>query len=318
MATISPFRRAAEGLGGWGASSLGVAHLAFLVATSRLRWEHVLADGLLVALPWMGARWRAFALAALPFWLVGTAFDAQPLWLWLRGPIHVADLYAWEVHLFPAFVNGARGTWAELFTAHPLAVLDVAAGLAYATYLAEVFGVALALYFKARAQFQPLAWAFLIANVIGLVTYVVFPAAPPWYVMEHGLGPADVTVLPSAAGAARFDALFGISYFASFYSRNPNVFGAMPSLHAAYPLLVFLHTWALGRAWRVATGAYAALVAFSAVYLAHHYVLDVLVGGLVAVTASAVASFALRRRPHHLTFSKEDRRDRVSSPLALR
>lgn len=318
MVTISRLHRAAEGLGGRGASALGGAHLLLLLALSRLRWEHVLADGLLIVLPWMGARWRAFALAALPFWLVGMAFDAQPLWLHLRGTIHVADLHAWEVQLFPALVDGARGTWAEAFTAHPIAGLDLVTGLGYATYLAEVFGVAIALYVVARERFHSLAWAFLFANVIGLAGYVAFPAAPPWYVMQHGLGPADLSALPSAAGAARFDALLGISYFASFYSRNPNVFGAMPSLHAAYPLLVFINTWALGRRWRLATGAYATLVAFAAVYLAHHYILDVLAGVIVAVASSAAASSLLRLRSHQFRLPKEDRCDRVSSPMALR
>ena len=60
------------------------------------------------------------------------------------------------------------------------------------------------------------------------------PAEPP-----TGDGPADLAALPSPAGTARFDALLGIHYFASFYARNTNVFGAMPSLHASYPFSTF-------------------------------------------------------------------------------
>jgi membrane-associated phospholipid phosphatase len=234
-------------------------------------------------------------MAALPFWLVGALFDAQPAWLGLRGKIHVADLYALELRFFAVSMGGAHRTWAEFFTAHPVPALDVISGLGYATYLAQAFGVAIALYLIARDRFHSLAWAFLIANVLALVGYMAYPAAPPWYVMQHGLGPADLTVPPSAAGAGRFDALLGTSYFASFYSRNPNVFGAMPSLHAAYPLLVLIHTWGLGPAWRIGAAAYAALIAFAAVYLAHHYVVDVLAGVLVAVASSAIVG-ALRGR----------------------
>ncbi|MBI5542664.1 MAG: phosphatase PAP2 family protein, partial [Deltaproteobacteria bacterium] len=129
--------------------------------------------------------------------------------------------------------------------------------------------------------------------------YVLYPAAPPWYVMSHGPGPADPAAIASPAGAARFDELLGITFFANFYARNPNVFGAMPSLHAAYPTLVACHVWRFGWRFRIPAVAFALLVGFSAVYLRHHYVLDVLAGvavSLVATGALAVAEQWWSRR----------------------
>jgi len=79
-------------------------------------------------------------------------------------------------------------------------------------------------------------------------------------------------------GTARFDALI--------YERNPQVFGAMPSLHVAYPLLVVFYTWPRGWKWRVPALCFFVMVSFAAVYLAHHYILDVLAG--YAVTALSV------------------------------
>jgi membrane-associated phospholipid phosphatase len=70
----------------------------------------------------------------------------------------------------------------------------------------------------------------------------------------------------------------------------------MPSLHAAYPVLVVWQSWRLGRAWRVGTVAFAALVAFSAIYLQHHYILDVVAGVAYALVASTVVEYALGRR----------------------
>src|SRR6266702_8940314 len=116
-------------------------------------------------------------------------------------------------------------------------------------------------------------------NIVGFATYYVYPAAPPWYVADHGFGPPDFSVHSSAAGAARWDAMTGIGYFAAFYGRSADVFGAIPSLHVSYPLFVFFYGRYLGKRWLDWTSfLFFLLVCFSAVYLQHHYVLDVILG----------------------------------------
>ena len=93
----------------------------------------------------------------------------------------------------------------------------------------------------------------------------------------------------SPAALVRFDALVGIPYFAGFYRRSADVFGSIPSLHCAYPLVVFLYARELGRRWLSAVLlAFYLLVVFSAVYLQHHYVLDALLGTLYALAGYAV------------------------------
>jgi membrane-associated phospholipid phosphatase len=148
-------------------------------------------------------------------------------------------------------------------------------------YLPAFFAVFLILLWKNPPGAERLAWVFLVTNLIGVLTYMVFPVAPPWYILEYGPGPAQLSAVGSAAGAARFDALLGISYFEQFYGRSPNVFGAMPSLHTAYPILATLAVWKKGWGWRLICGLFAVAVGFSAVYLSHHYILDVL-GGVFA------------------------------------
>jgi membrane-associated phospholipid phosphatase len=133
-------------------------------------------------------------------------------------------------------------------------------------------------------------------NLAGFVTYYVYPAAPPWYVAQYGLGPANFAVQASPAAAIRWDDLVGVHYFASFYGRSADVFGAIPSLHVAQPLLVFLFARRLRSpmvSWT--SGLYALLVAFSAIYLQHHYLLDVLIGAAYAVVAYWVAYVAASR-----------------------
>jgi inositol phosphorylceramide synthase catalytic subunit len=266
----------------WLALLLGLGHLAFCALTG-LRVEHLLADGLLIMLPWLGDAPLQFIRASLPLWITGVVVDNQR-YLPLLGPIHTGDLRALEASLFPS-VGGL--TWPEWFNSHPNIVCDVACGFVYGAYLLEFLLPALLLYYRAeRRLYTAMLWSFFIANALGAIIYVFFPVAPPWYVIAHGTGPADPSAAPGLGGTARFDALLGIHFFSAFYERNPHVFGAMPSLHVAYPLLVVCYTWSRGWKWRIPTLCFFALVTFAAVYLAHHYILDILAG--YAVTALSV------------------------------
>ncbi|WP_224249262.1 phosphatase PAP2 family protein [Hyalangium gracile] len=277
----------------WLVSLAGVSHLVFVAAVGKLRWEHAVADLLLVGLAFAGPAPRRFLRGAFPLWLTGVLLDTQWLWLGLRGHIHTGDLWELERKLFPA---PGLETWPSYFVTRTHAVLDFFCGFSYAAYLYEVFALALLFFFRKHPRFELLCWSFMLVNALGVVTYMLYPAAPPWYVMKYGPGPADLTAPPDQAGTARFDALLGITYFAKFYARNPNIFGAMPSLHAAYPVIVVWQAWRLGRAWRVGTVAFAALVAFSAIYLQHHYILDVVAGVVAALVASMAVEYALVRR----------------------
>ena len=71
----------------------------------------------------------------------------------------------------------------------------------------------------------------------------------------------------------------------------------MPSLHAAYALLIGLFFWPLvGPRWRVALMAYAVAMGFALVYTGEHYVSDVLAGWLYAGVAFAAVTWFVRRR----------------------
>ena len=269
----------------WLATVLAASHLGFVLLTGTLRGEHVVADALLAAIAWGPVRARRFLTAGLALWLTGVMLDNQRFWIHLRPAVHTGDLVQHEVALF-------GGNLAEWFASHTHVVLDVLCGLGYATYLIEFFVLLVVLFWRRDWRFERMAWTFFAVNLIGCVTYVLYPAAPPWYVMAYGPGPADLLAKASAAGAARFDALIGFGLFEGFYSRNPNVFGAMPSLHTAYPLVALWQVWHLGRRWRVGAGLFAALIGFSAVYLQHHYILDV-VGGVAAALLACVTVDAL-------------------------
>jgi len=275
----------------WILSVLAVGHLSWVLSTGAFRPEHVFADALLVILAWAPLRAMrnlAYARAGGALWLTGVLLDNQPYFVnALRGPIHTGDLWALEARLFGS-------VWAEHFLSHANTALDALCGLAYAIYLPEFFGLMIALFVLKSVRAERMAWTFFALNTVGVLIYILYPAAPPWYVMAHGMGPADLMARGSAAGAARFDALFGIQFFKEFYARNPNPFGAMPSLHTAYPTAALWQVWTRGVRWRVPTALFALLIGFSAVYLSHHYILDVLAGAAVACITCAALDFAAR------------------------
>src|SRR5260221_4921147 len=123
----------------------------------------------------------------------------------------------------------------------------------------------------------------------GFLTYHLFPAAPPWYYHQHRCA-VDLSAAASAGpNLLRVDTFLGIPYFASLYGRSSDVFGAIPSLHVAYPLLMATSGWrlhhALGRTLLV---FFYTWMCFSAVYLDHHWVIDILVGSFYALAAALV------------------------------
>lgn len=125
-------------------------------------------------------------------------------------------------------------------------------------------------------------WAFFWLNLIGYSTYYWYAAAPPWYVELYGLGPAKMDVAAHSAGCARFDQILGTHFFSEMYGRAADVFGAIPSLHVAYPLLAVYFAFQYGSLRLFCVGFYL-LMCFSAVYLNHHYMLDIIWGSTYAL-----------------------------------
>lgn len=238
----------------------------------------------------------SFGLYGLPFLVVAGIYEVLGSVFAAHSEIHVGDLYALEEMLFS--VQTATGTRAlsEVIAQATHPVLDVICGVTYLTFLPEVVGVAIYLFFRDRPKMLQISLGFLIANLLGWVVWSVYPAAPPWYVDLYGTGPALLDAPASSAGLSRFDALVGLPIADIFYSKSANVFGAMPSLHVAYAVLVAFVSWPLRGYLRIFTLLFAASIVFSAVYLRHHYLLDVVAGGVIAVLTWCLGRLVLRGR----------------------
>ncbi|HTE86816.1 MAG TPA: phosphatase PAP2 family protein [Dehalococcoidia bacterium] len=66
---------------------------------------------------------------------------------------------------------------------------------------------------------------------------------------------------------------------------RPNPVAAMPSIHAAFPVLVWLVLWKRWHRWGWMLVVYPLAMGFAVVYLGQHYVIDVLAGWVYAVAA---------------------------------
>lgn len=236
----------------------------------------------------------AFLGQLAPIFGAGLVYELLRGLFHYRGTIHVGDLYDYEARLFSiATADGPRAL-SEVVSRHTSPWLDLVCGATYFLFLAEVLGVAIYLFFRARPKTLHLSVGFLVVNLIGWAIWFVYPAAPPWYVDAHGTGPALLDVVSSPAGLARVDAWLGMPVATSFYSKSANVFGAVPSLHVAYATLVAWVSFSVGGWLRLSTIAFAVSMAFSAVYLRHHYIIDVLAGVVLALVVGFILG-ALQR-----------------------
>ncbi len=283
-----------------------VAYVLLLLVRADLRVEIVLAAALVAVLAYTNAKTKALLVAVYPFGLVGLLYDGmRPFQTLGLTPerVHACDVRDIESHLFGFERGGARATLHDWFLVHHAPAVDLFAAVPYATFVLACVGCALLLLVRDPVAMRRFTWGFFLLNVAGFVTYHAFPAAPPWYVHAHGCMIDLATRASEGPALARVDAMLGVPYFHGMYAKASSVFGAMPSLHCAYPLLIVLEGWrAFGPKLRAAAIFYWAAMVFSAVYLDHHWVLDALAGATYAVVASAIVRFAFARRsPTSLT-----------------
>jgi membrane-associated phospholipid phosphatase len=280
----------------WVVPLLPAFYALAMIPVGQLRPEHLLIAGLTLGLGLFNQTTQRLTAALYPGVLVAIASDAIrfviPIFV-TPARVHGCDLRELELKLFAVAPNMTPGDWLQQ---HTSAFWDVFFAIPYAAFLYVVPFYALYLFMRDRERMTHYLWAFAIAHLIGFALWLIVPAAPPWYIRLNGCA-IDVKAAANAAGLLRVDQLFGITYFASFYGRAANAFGAMPSLHVVFPLIGLLTalrqaTW---RTWPVHL-LYAGSMMVASVYLDHHWILDGLAGAMVAVAAVFIAARLLGRR----------------------
>lgn len=265
--------------------------LAAYALVNPLRAEHLFMLGALGVL-WLFSRMtRQFVLLFLPLFLFVWLYDL--LRVFSVHATHIVSIQAVhqaELALFGWMQDGVRIGPVEYFEMHHHVVLDLLGAVWYSSHILTVLSFTVFLWWSQRrsamkprsaGDFSRFLWGFLAINLVGFTIQVLFPVAPPWYVSEFGHAMPSPGMVGDPAGLARVDALFGSSYFAGVYGKASYVFGAMPSLHVAYPVWIALNTRSV--VGRILGWSYAAAMAFFAVYLTHHYILDLLAGAGISI-----------------------------------
>lgn len=264
------------------------------------RWEHVALLAVVPLLAFGNARSQRLFLGLLPMGLLGLVYDGMR-WGKELGVtaerVHVCDLRAIDMAIASVDMGGARTSVHDWFQAHASTPFDLLFAVPYGTFLYIAVAFAIWLYVRDYQRMRLFGWAFLAVNLAGFVTYHLYPAAAPWYFHAHGCTVDLAAHASEGPNLARVDAMLGVPYFHGFYGRSADVFGAVPSLHVSYPLLILLFGWPVMR-WPGRTFAVCFLVSMcaAAVYLDHHWIIDVLLGLAYAAAGHAGVMAVARAR----------------------
>lgn len=267
-----------------------------LAALKGFRSDHLHMGLLILILTLGGGALSQLFRFLFPLIATGIVYDSQRFYSdYLRGTVRVAEPYLFDKTFFGIRTAGGILTPNEWWQLHTHPALDLITGFFYLAFIGIFVLICAHFFFRSTRtgtarytaeQMKPLGlrpmWSFLWVNLIGYTTYYWYPAAPPWYVALHGLGPAKMDTPANPAGCIRFDELLGTHFFTGMYGRSADVFGAIPSLHVAYPLIALIYAFRF-KSLRAFSVFFYAIMCFSAVYLNHHYVLDILWGSAYSV-----------------------------------
>jgi membrane-associated phospholipid phosphatase len=139
------------------------------------------------------------------------------------------------------------------------------------------------LFHLGQAEYRRLRTVILLSGALGLVVFALFPVAPP---RLAPVGLQDTVTLHSE------------TYRTVLPPSLINEYAAMPSFHAGWNLLLGIELFRVSRNpfLRAFGLAMPVAMAFAVVATANHFVLDVVAGALVVITALVLVSCLERRK----------------------
>ena len=168
-------------------------------------------------------------------------------------------------------------------------------------------------------EFARFKVAILLVMYTGIACYTIIPTVPPWMAASRFFVLEPVVHIP--------EKVYNLAVPTLTESFDLNPIAAMPSLHAAFPTSLALVCFESFGAWGFLMAAYALSVCFAIVALGEHYVVDVMVGTTLALSAYACAFrsrfvdrwFDARRAaiPEHPSGSAWQAARGLAAPLAV-
>ena len=267
----------------------------------------------------------------LPFAVVLLVYDVS------RGAatlVGTPTLWQWQVGVDRWLFSGNIPTvWLQerLKLADP-PWWEVVISTVYMSFFVLPYVVAGVLWLRSRTDWKAFVRRFVALSFTALAIYIVLPAAPPWAAARCTStnvagGPSYPACMFGSPQGAPDGGLLGSMQIArpganQFVERistrgwetmhlhvardlvnsgqvSVNMVAAIPSLHAALAAMVAAFLWRrVKRRWRPLLAAYVLMMAFTLVYSAEHYVIDILLGwALAALVLAAVGRYESRRSP---------------------
>jgi membrane-associated phospholipid phosphatase len=170
-------------------------------------------------------------------------------WLWHPGHLHAWDYAAWAIYFSHFFVS---------------------------------LVIAALLWMRNRALFLAFRRRLLSIWLVAIGIFAAYPTVPPWMSAKEGTLPPMTRIIGhvwNSVSSAQVHTLLG-----SNDGRIPieNQVAAVPSMHAAIPMLICLFLWSRWRRGRVLLATYPLVMGLTLVYVGEHYVFDVLAGWALA------------------------------------
>jgi PAP2 superfamily len=275
----------------WG---VGVVVLIAIIGipTSRPAIFAIVGFGLLASCAGSAAAWKRVVLDWAPLFAILTAYDI------LRGLAsrwltpHALDQIRIDQWMFGGTVpTVSLQHW--FYTPGVAHVWDYAAFVVYLTHFGLAFVVAAWLWKTAYPRFRRFAALFVALSFAGFFTYAIYPAMPPW------LASREAILQPTSKIIDEMWSHIGLangSHVLSATGGFANPIAAVPSLHAAYPMLILLFFWKSAPRWRGVLVAYTLAMALTLIYTGEHYVIDIFLGWTYAAAVYFGVSALLDRR----------------------
>ncbi len=203
---------------------------------------------------------------------------------------HVYELVGADTRMWGWLTSGTTPTlWLQhhLYDAAHIHWWDVLASFVYFSHFIATSALAVVLWLRNRARWAWFVRRWVFLSLAGLVTYFLYPAAPPWWAAKYGL--TDPVARLSTRGWQAIG-LHGAGSLLSTGQAASNPIAAMPSLHTAFALLVVaVFFGSVRKRYVPVLLLYPLAMMFTLLYCGEHWVIDMLIGWLyVGLTFLAV------------------------------
>jgi hypothetical protein len=174
-----------------------------------------------------------------------------------------------------------------------------------AVYLSHFFltPVLAAILWKVdRQRFRTFAVFVVTLSFAGLITYALYPAAPPWMASQAHLMAPITRIIPNVFASLHLHSAGSLVEHGYQYANNV---AAVPSLHTAFALLIAITLWPRKHKWlRPIVALYPLAMAVTLIYTGEHYFSDVALGWVYAIV-TLFAARAIQRWWHSRKAERE-------------